>query len=425
MSNRKDTLAAADWQARRTLQATLTFKSLSQEEQIAISAKLANAYFNALSAQPNFDADEALQSLQDDGLAAEFLNQVAFPQFVSDLIKGVFDAEVAASIKQMEAYRDLVKAGNLPLSKFAGAISDKAATKYLDSISSGGDQSDNGKARARSSRYSKSDLKAARLSLARQQRRLLRQTVLIGLARLLVDRRIKPGKAFLGIKAEHDRFNLKLREKILKALPDAKPARRAEGSFDAFDLTAPAGELSGKAWVLKFPGSSSPNDLEPAFRNNVNKFLAALKQAGAAIRITSTFRPPERAYLMHWSWKIVRGQVAPKDVPPRDGVAIIWNHGDDEASKRGAQEMVNDFGIGGLNVPPALNSRHIERKAIDVKISWNGALNIRRADGQPMTITSEPRNEINPDLIKVGATYNVIHFLNPLKDKPHWSTDGR
>lgn len=412
MNNRKDTQAAADWQARRTLQATLTFKSLPREEQLAASAKLANAYFDALSAQPNFDADEALQTLQDDGLAAEFLNQIAFPQFVNDLIKGVFDAEVAASIKQMEAYRDLMKACNLPLSKFANTISDKAAVKYLDSID-------------KSSGRSKSELKAARLSMARQQRRLLRETVLIGLARLLVDKRIKPNRAFLGINAERDRFNLKLREKIIKALPDAKPARRAEGSFDTFDLTAAAGELSGKAWVLKFPGSSSTDTLESAFRDNVNKFLAALQQAGAAIRITSTFRPPERAYMMHWSWRIVRENVPPKDVPPRDGVAIIWDHGDDDASRRGAQEMVDNFGIGGLNVPPSTKSRHIERRAIDVKISWNGALTIKRADGQPVTITSQPRNEINPDLIRVAATYNVIHFLNPLKDKPHWSTDGR
>src|SRR5205085_6061815 len=178
----------------------------------------------------NFDADEAIQTLQDDGLAAEFLNQLAFPKFVSDLLKGVFDANMRATVKQMEAYAALMKACQSPLARLGDAIGDGTAAKYLKV------------AGFVSPPYSKAQLKAARLLLAGQQRRLLRQTVLIGLARLMAEPRTPAVKAFLGVNAERDLTNLALREKIIRALHGAKPKQQAM----SFDITAAAaGEPSG------------------------------------------------------------------------------------------------------------------------------------------------------------------------------------
>jgi hypothetical protein len=176
---------------------------------------------------------------------------------------------------------------------------------------------------------------------------------------------------------------------------------------------------------MRFPGSNQVIDLEPIFRNNVNRFLAALRVAKALLKISSTFRPPERAYLMHWSWKIARGIETGKNIPAKPGVNIIWWHGNQSDTKRAAQQMVNGYGIGHLGVAPALNSRHTERKAIDMRISWNGTLLIKRANGQMVAITTPPKDGTNAQLIDVGKTYNVIHFLNVMKDAPHWSTDGR
>src|SRR5205085_2069833 len=141
-------------------------------------------------------------------------------------------------------------------------------------------------------------------------------------------------KAFLGVNAERDLTNLALREKIIRALHGAKPKQQTM----SFDITAAAaGEPSGAIWVQRFPGSTSVGDLEPAFQSNVNRFLAALRAAGASLRINSTFRPPERAYMMHFAWSIVRGLVASNQVPAMPGVSIIWDHGDAAASKQGAQ----------------------------------------------------------------------------------------
>ena len=75
----------------------------------------------------------------------------------------------------------------------------------------------------------------------------------------------------------------------------------------------PATIPSGAHWVTQFPGSSQDANLEPGFRLNVQEFKKALQAAGATTRTTSTYRPPERAYLMHWSWMIVKMGVDPQD----------------------------------------------------------------------------------------------------------------
>jgi hypothetical protein len=183
-------------------------------------------------------------------------------------------------------------------------------------------------------------------------------------------------------------------------------------------------ELSGASWVPKFPGSNSVTDLEPTFRANVQAFIAALDASGASRPISATFRPAERAYLMHWSWRIVKEHHNAQAVPAMAGVDIQWWHGTQAASEAGAQEMVTGYLTGGASVAPALNSRHTQRKAIDMSVSWSGNLTIQQKDGSSKTITSLPRSSTNADLIQVAATYGVIHFNPPASDPPHWSTDG-
>ena len=191
------------------------------------------------------------------------------------------------------------------------------------------------------------------------------------------------------------------------------------------DAGSGASTLSGASWVSQFPGSADINDLEPTFGADVKNFTAAIEEAGGTISISSTYRPPERAYLIHWSWEIAKNNYNAQTVPSIGGVNINWWHGNAAASKQAAQDMVNGYGTNNLQVSPSLTSRHIERKAIDMDISWTGNLNIKKADGSRKNITSTPRDSTNSDLIAVGKTYNVIHFINVAKDPPHWSTDGK
>jgi hypothetical protein len=190
---------------------------------------------------------------------------------------------------------------------------------------------------------------------------------------------------------------------------------------------APADDrvLSGSDWCAQFPTSTSVSDLEADFGGKVQKFIDALTAAGVPPNISATKRPEERAFLMHWSWRIVKDNYDAQTIPARDGVKINWWHGDAEKSKKAAQDMVDTYQTGGGKQAPSLTSRHIEGKAIDMDTNWAGDLTIKNADDSEAKITSEPRTGANADLITVGATYGVIHFTKAANDVPHWSTDGK
>jgi hypothetical protein len=181
--------------------------------------------------------------------------------------------------------------------------------------------------------------------------------------------------------------------------------------------------LSGAAWwhanQARYPHSNRVEDLEPAFRAKVKAFLGALQKAGATVRIASTLRSADRAYLMHYSWAIAHGRIKPAAVPGSAGINIRWDHGDDTKSKKAAAEMVKLFD---MVHEASLTSRHIEGKAIDMSISWTGTLTIASQDGKEVRIAAPPRSGDNPALHAVGATYGVNKLVT---DPPHWSSDGK
>ncbi|MBY0294752.1 MAG: hypothetical protein K2X71_01760 [Methylobacterium sp.] len=186
----------------------------------------------------------------------------------------------------------------------------------------------------------------------------------------------------------------------------------------AAEVPVPA-SLSGAHWVALFPTSRSLDDLKEPFRAAATAFVDALRRGGATVRISATFRPAERAYLMHWAWQIARKAVAPFAVPAMAGVPIQWDHGTLAKSRKAAQDMVNGYGIVHR---PALKSRHTDALAIDMTIAWSGALAIRQKNGTTLTIGTQPRNGSNSHLIKVGSDYGVIKLVS---DPPHWSVDGK
>lgn len=206
--------------------------------------------------------------------------------------------------------------------------------------------------------------------------------------------------------------------------PDHAPLlrRRLDDIFENFAAleVRTAKQLSGAAWCAKFPGSARTSDLADGFREKVDKFIAAMTAAGAAVDISSTLRPLQRAYLMHWAWQVAKGLTLAKDVPAYAGVDIEWVHATDADSVKGAQAMVTGYG---LKHDAALTGKHTEGLAIDMDITWAGDLTIAKADGTSTKITSTPRTGMNTALHVVGATYGVkkATFAG---DPPHWSDDG-
>jgi hypothetical protein len=200
------------------------------------------------------------------------------------------------------------------------------------------------------------------------------------------------------------------------ASDEPPPASSSEDS--AQQAAADKRELSGPKWVDRFPTSRSLDDLEADFQKKAKAFVGALQAAGATVEINATFRPKERAFLMHWCYHVANKLVSPKKVPKMAGVDIDWDHGDDRKSRTAAQEMVDAYDIAH---EPALASRHTERKAVDMDISWTGTLKIKKADATEVSIGAPENGADNKMLHAVGKSYGVIKLQ---KDPPHWSSDG-
>lgn len=171
---------------------------------------------------------------------------------------------------------------------------------------------------------------------------------------------------------------------------------------------------SGRAWCEKFPTSASIYDLKPQFAEKAAGFVHALESAGAAIHVSATYRPPERAYLMHWCCQIADGNILPVGIPKMEGVDIDWSHGNDlAAAVAGAKAMKEGYGIA---YPAALVSRHTQRLAIDMTIQWKGSIIVKDARGIEHSCAHQQ------DLWPIGASYGVHKLAS---DPPHWSSDGR
>ncbi|MBN3870342.1 MAG: peptidoglycan-binding domain-containing protein [Nostoc sp.] len=177
-------------------------------------------------------------------------------------------------------------------------------------------------------------------------------------------------------------------------------------------------KLSGKDWVNFFPNSDLIDDLASPFRQKVQAFERALQNAGATISIASVLRSPERAYLMHYAFRISNHEIAAKDVPPMPNVDINWLHYTEAGSVLAAKEMVSAYNIA---FRPVLTSRHTQGLAIDWEITWSGTLNIKNASGTIVTIGQPRTSYENSTLWQVGRSYGVIKLSS---DRPHWSSDG-
>ena len=199
------------------------------------------------------------------------------------------------------------------------------------------------------------------------------------------------------------------------------PGGRTLQALNGVQSAPDAATLSGAAWwqanQAKFSNSVDLADLDASFRSKATAFIDALRQAGAKVDVRSTRRHKTRAHLMHYSWKVAKGAIKATDVPAVPDCAIVWDHGSEASSRQGAQEMVDEIGV---VFQPSLFSQHIPGLAVDLTITWSGAISVKDAAGAAVALSS-PNDGSNPALHKVGASYGVIKLPS---DPPHWSVDG-
>lgn len=199
----------------------------------------------------------------------------------------------------------------------------------------------------------------------------------------------------------------------------AQPAAGAGmGSITTALTPHSALERSGAQWVARYPTSTSLGDLTPAFSKAVTSFIAAIEAAGGSVTISATYRPPERAYLMHYAWAIAKDGASPTNIEAKAGVNIDWAHldatgkSDPKAAVKAASAMVSGYAMAHSAV---LVSRHTQKRAIDMTISGVVGKSVNDASGKATPIHS--LRDLNP----VGKSYGVIKLVS---DAPHWSDDG-
>ena len=230
------------------------------------------------------------------------------------------------------------------------------------------------------------------------------------------------------------------------ASPAASPGKRTltEGAFGsagaaplvqrkvdppAAEAAAPAADtrvLSGASWCAQYPTGTTIAELTDAtFQANVQAFRDAMVAAatpanGLNIAINATYRPVQRAHLMHYAYNVHSGATSPADANTASaaaGININWDHGNAATSRAKAGEMVTTYGIA---YAPALTSRHTEGKAIDWTITWSGSLMIAK-QGETAKLDCTGDGTSSANLHAVGASYGVHKLAS---DPPHWSTDG-
>lgn len=238
--------------------------------------------------------------------------------------------------------------------------------------------------------------------------------------------------------------------------PQAHPTSSAQAgaahAHPAAAGSAPSQEdpnLSGAHWAVLCP--SLGNDikhLDGDFGPRVARFISAMRDAGIEVDVVGARRSPERAYLMHWSYKIVKegtpATAADQDKNRPKGVADIrWAHTDEHgvydpaASVQAAAALYHALGVSeNLAVEPSLTSNHIAGRAVDMTTTWHkDSITIRTFDGSEVVIRTTgagERTDNNPDLHEVAESYGVIHFASqkgaktlPAGDRNHWSYNGR
>jgi hypothetical protein len=232
---------------RELLAQSQSFLAMDRSEQMALYKDLVDAHYNDLAEAQGLATEMAVAGdlinkdrHQNDRLGragqttadilSDTVRKVNFPGFVSDLLNGVFDANLNANIKQMKAFQDLLKSASQSLSVFVNSIKDDDAMYRLAELDSkykvkmekirarggarggmGGDApatanpgaaagtpdatvpkpvliDQSGKKVNINDSSIQAKILDAKLAMAKERRTMLRETILMGVSRLVVEK---------------------------------------------------------------------------------------------------------------------------------------------------------------------------------------------------------------------------------------------
>lgn len=244
-----------------------SFRALDRDEQMALYRELSDAHYNELAEAQGLSTamatagdlideerhiNKRIGGVNDDvgDVAGKFIKKVDFPGFVRDLVVGVFNANIEANERQMRAFQNLLREATKSLAAF---VNETDETEALVRLVQGSNQFTLGTSRrSRSPRpkpgapnppgqpptpglpappdpnapptpvlldkngkevnMNAPDIKAkildAKLALAKEKRALLRETLLMGVSRLVVEKGTIKAEVNFQISASESRFNV-------------------------------------------------------------------------------------------------------------------------------------------------------------------------------------------------------------------------
>lgn len=225
-------LAARDF-AVNTLSNNTLFRSLSLNDQRSVYVSLVQDYMNKEKQKNGGLAKSMADSGKDMGFKGynpdfsgdtksfnDLVDSVDFPKFVGDLLKAVFDANLTVMKKQTDAFIGLLKECSKDAGDFIKQVKDDDAFASLAQDSQGKYNIDIEKAADGSSKMLltdangdkvdqdnaevKKDLAQAKLKMAQEHRAALREVLLMGVTRLVVEKGTIEADVTFTIKAHRD-----------------------------------------------------------------------------------------------------------------------------------------------------------------------------------------------------------------------------
>ena len=226
--------------ARETLSLSASFQELSRANQLEMYQNtIDDEYYNLAKAKGLIPSEENLvfemgekgasRAIDENRYVNKNLDQagermrglvesVNFPNFVRDLLKGVFDANMEVSIKQAEQYQELLKQATKSTASFVKDVAKADSYAYLaqnsnltmsfgDDEAGGGEpqpllmDKDGNEVDTEDSKI-KAKIADAQLAIAKERRKLLRETIMMGINRLVIDKGLVRSKVVFDIQSK-------------------------------------------------------------------------------------------------------------------------------------------------------------------------------------------------------------------------------
>ncbi len=214
-----DIKAEARQQARDTLSISASFKAMPMEEQRMLYNDLVTENMAKLARQHGFAAPMATGRGPGAGMGfggydpgfegsvdafEDLVDSVDFPKFVTDLLKGVFDANITVMKKQTDDYIRLMREASKGVADFVKKVKDDDTFAHLAetqggqfniSMETGADGSQkmsltkpDGEPVDMEDNEVKAKIMEAKIAMAKEHRAALREVILMGVTRLVVER---------------------------------------------------------------------------------------------------------------------------------------------------------------------------------------------------------------------------------------------